>query len=237
MRTVMGLALLLQGCVIVRQKAVDDVSFSEDFDRVVVDLEGGGDLSVGLGEGEARLTRTWSWTGPEPEVHAFVEAGVLHLEVDCRDTQLSCRVDHDLTVPRAVSLSAVMGAGDVDASDLIDDVDIETGAGDIDLVRIDGDLELSTGGGDITVREAGSRLVTGSTGAGDIDLELHTVADHVVLDSGAGDIRLVVPHGSYRVDADTGVGDLRIDGITVDQSADATIDITTGAGDIDLIGR
>ncbi|MCB9699017.1 MAG: DUF4097 family beta strand repeat protein [Alphaproteobacteria bacterium] len=237
MRTVMGLALLLQGCVIVRHEAVDDMSFSEDFDRVVVDLEGGGDLSVRLGDGEARLTRTWRWTGPEPDVHAFVEAGVLHLEVDCRDTQLSCQVDHELVVPRSVSLSAEMGAGDVDASDLVDDIHVDTGSGDIDLVRIDGDLDLSTGSGDVTVRDAGCRIVTSSTGAGDMDLELHTVPDHVLLDSGAGDIRLVVPHGSYRVDADTGAGDLRIDGITVDQSADATIDITTGAGDIDLIGR
>ncbi|MCA9492707.1 MAG: DUF4097 family beta strand repeat protein [Myxococcales bacterium] len=162
---------------------------------------------------------------------------MLHLEVDCRDTQLSCRVDHELTVPAPVSLSAVMGAGDVDASDLVGDIRVDTGAGDIDLTGIDGDLDLSTGSGDVTVRDAGCAIVTSSTGAGDMDLELHTVADHVLLDSGAGDVRLVVPHGSYRVETDTGAGDLHIDGITVDQGADATIDITTGAGDIHLIGR
>lgn len=236
MRTVTGLALLLQGCVIVSHHTVDDVSFTEEVHRVVVDLEGAGDLSVRVGDGETRLTRTWTWTGAEPDVHAFVEAGVLHLEVDCRDAQLSCQVDHELVVSRSVSLSAELGAGDVDASDLVDDIHVDTGAGDIDLVRIDGDLDLSTGSGDVTVRDAGCRIVTGSTGAGDLDLELHTVADHVLLDSGAGDLRLVVPRGSYRVEADTGAGDLHIDGITVDRGADATIDLTTGAGDIDLFG-
>lgn len=95
---------------------------------------------------------------------------------------------------------------------------IRTGSGD---VRLSGQLQS------LEVR----------TGAGDVSGQLHEPYDDLSIETGAGDIDLTV-FGDPSIRADTGGGDMEVNGEDVErferEGAGGTVDLQTGAGDIQL---
>ncbi|MEQ1501150.1 MAG: DUF4097 family beta strand repeat-containing protein [Myxococcota bacterium] len=246
--------LLASGCVVVRH--VDDASqsFGEPVTAVAADL-GSGDLSVTVGAvDQVTVAIHREWSGDEPFVATYVEGGTLHLEVQCRPGQLTCRVDYDVVLPAAATIDAELGSGDVTIDGLSGRVAVETGSGDVTLRLVDGDVIASTGSGDLEVdgvtgsldaeTGSGDLVVTGadvstviaSAGSGDIELHVDAVTDAIAVDTGSGDVLVVVPTAEYRLSTDTGSGDVSLDGITPSGNAEVSIDVSTGSGDIRIVG-
>lgn len=128
------------------------------------------------------------------------------------------------------------GSGAVQAVAVEGSLDVETGSGAVDLLDIGGDLVAQTGAGQVTgAALAGERLFV-ETGAGSADLQADGPVVDAWLESGAGSLTLTVPAGSYRLDLETGAGDMDLRGVTDDPSAEGTLRVHTGAGDLAVIG-
>ncbi len=247
----------LPGCLFQPNMNVehDDLMLDAVPGMVAVDL-GAGDLSIFLTDGDqVEVRRTLRFTGERPTLSARVESGTLRLDVECRDFQLECRVDHEVFLPAGASISGGTGTGNVVIDGVPGDIDLSTGSGDIAVTTATGQLVLETGSGNILVddiigtvdldtgsglidlRRADSATAIASTGSGEVFMDLVGTPSRVTIDTGSADVTLVVPSGVYRVDTQTGSGDVRIEGLNRDASADQVLDIETGSGDIRVTGN
>lgn len=243
------------GCVIVQKDTqLDDAVFTEPVASVVADV-GAGSLVVSVDDGVSEVTvrRTARWTGDAPEADAWVEGGVLHLEVHCPALKRVCEVDHEVILPNAAALEAVLGSGDLVATGLTGAITADVGSGNVTLNDVNGDVvastgsgdmvingaigtvDASTGSGDIEATEVDVSTFHASTGSGDAVLALVGAPTRVSVETGSGDVALTVPAGAYQVSAEVG-GDLSMTGITAEDAANAVIEITTGSGDASIVG-
>lgn len=177
---------------------------------------------------------------------------------------LEAHADLRIEVPAGRRVAVYLGAGEVAASNVEGELQIEafagrigaeatrgslqldTGSGDIQVTDATGDLDADTGSGSITVRGASGgsvRLDTGSghVAASDID------ASDILVDTGSGSVELDGITGRA-LDADTGSGtvsarsvlvdDVRIDtgsgSIIVEGTSARTVDLDTGSGRIEI---
>jgi lia operon protein LiaG len=119
------------------------------------------------------------------------------------------------------------GWGDVHVTDAEGDLDFDTGSGDVTVARLKGtklridagsgeftgsdinvrdlDLDLGSGGARLSnVRAGGIKLDSGS---GNVDLDLRSDVDDVLIDSGSGDVTIHIPDAlGAELDIDTGSG-------------------------------
>ncbi|MEL6346863.1 MAG: DUF4097 family beta strand repeat-containing protein [Myxococcota bacterium] len=211
--------LLFSGCIVEGQTDAQTFTFDEPITDIRADVNAGDLFITGGDVAAAEVFREIEWSGDEPRAVVWVDNGVLNIELECRSGQLICSADHTVTVPADVAASLVTGAGDVSLEGLNGVIDIDTGAGDIDG------------------RGLKSPDIIAVTGSGSVDLGIVDVVNRVELDSGAGDVDLTVPAGDYRVDASSGAGDVDINNINRDSQADSVIIISSGAGDISIVGQ
>jgi hypothetical protein len=173
-------------------------------------------------------------------------------------------IDYDITLPRASSLDAVTGSGDVDVQDAGSAVKAQSGSGSVRVHGIQGPATLGTGSGDIDLQQTGSgdvKAETGSgsirlhgvsgglkasTGSGDIEAEGQPTADWRI-STGSGSVRLAVGNAHFTLDADTGSGNINVaQPITMQGNLNRhhitgqvngggpTIRANTGSGDIQI---
>jgi hypothetical protein len=144
------------------------------------------------------------------------------------DLYRNISIDYDITLPRASSLTATTGSGDVDIQDVGSNLKAQSGSGNVHARGIQGPATLGTGSGDIEFQqtapgdvkaETGSGNITlrglsgalkSSTGSGNIEVEGQPSTDWK-LSTGSGNIHLAVGSGAhFNLDADTGSGSINV---------------------------
>lgn len=134
---------------------------------------------------------------------------------------------------------------------------LDTSSGDVKVSGVRApSLQLDTGSGDITVTDAttaaikadtssGHVSVTGTTardlqldsGSGNLSLVTTTAPTSVKADTSSGNVSVTVPRGAYLLSLQQSSGRLVIDGISPDSRAARRLDLSTGSGDISVLGR
>jgi hypothetical protein len=187
---------------------------------------GGGDVTV-VGERRAdvrvemRIHRN-AWRDDWQPTVKLMPDRVLRLGSDCSVWMFAgtgeCGASFTVRVPSATAV-AVLGGG----------------SSDVRLDALSGPLDVSTGSGDIEVDGYRGAVVSAAAGSGDIELWAVRAPRRLRAQAGSGDVTVVVPDVPYRVAVDTGSGDEDIQVID-DPSAEPTITVRTGSGDVEVVG-
>jgi hypothetical protein len=180
------------------------------------------------------------------------------------DLYRNITIDYEITLPKASSISATTGSGDVQIQDVGATIKAQSGSGSVRVHGVQGPSTLGTGSGDIELQQIGPgdvKAETGSgsvrlqgvagalkasTGSGDIEAQGQPTADWK-LSTGSGSVRLIVGNAHFNLDADTGSGGINVSQpITMQGSLNRhhvsgavngggpTIRIGTGSGDIQI---
>ncbi len=145
------------------------------------------------------------------------------------DLYRNISIDYDINLPRASSIAASSGSGDVEIQDVGANLKANTGSGSVRARGIHGPAYLQTGSGDIELQQTAAgdvRAETGSgsirisglngglragTGSGDIEVNGQPTEDWK-LDTGSGSVHLNVGSSTkFTVNADTGSGSIHIE--------------------------
>lgn len=154
--------------------------------------------------------------------------------------------DFRIEIPAGTRLAVDNVIGEIAATGVVGDVDLELGSGGISARQGSGALTLETGSGDVTIAnhqgtvtaESGSGDievadlrggVSAETGSGDVTLE-RVRGDRVKIDTGSGDVRLVDVDAT--LNAETGSGNITGEGLV----AGASVSTGTGSGDVRIAG-
>ncbi len=135
-------------------------------------------------------------------------------------------IDYDVTLPRASSIRASTGSGDVDIQDVGTTLKAESGSGSIRARGIHGPADLQTGSGDIEFQQTAAGDVRAQTGSGSI--RLSGLSGGLKAGTGSGDIQATgQPNSDWKLD--TGSGSIHL---TLAPSARYTLNAGTGSGSI-----
>lgn len=94
----------------------------------------------------------------------------------------------------------------------------------------------TTTGGAVDLRRVAADAYTVATGPGNVILTTTSAPSSVIVETNGGDVVTAVPRGSYALVWDTN-GDVRLDGVTPDRASPRRLDISSGSGDIIVLGR
>jgi putative adhesin len=154
-----------------------------------------------------------------PEETVRHDGDLLHIESRCPrdDTGATpCRIDYDITLPRATPATLAAASGDVTTTGLTAPLAAKSVSG---TVRLD--------------QHRSPRTAVGST-SGDVEVHLLDRPESLSATSVSGDVRVRVPDaGPYRVDADTVSGDTEI-GVRSDPGAGSVLELRTTSGDVSV---
>jgi DUF4097 and DUF4098 domain-containing protein YvlB len=173
-------------------------------------------------------------------------------------------IDYEITLPKASTLNASTGSGDVEIQDVGNTIKAQSGSGSVRVHGVQGAATLGTGSGDIELQQTGPgdvKAETGSgsirlqglagalkasTGSGDIEAQGQPTEDWK-LSTGSGSVRLIIGSAHFNLDAETGSGGINVSQpITMQGSLNKhrvtgavngggpTIRIGTGSGDIQI---
>ena len=156
-------------------------------------------------------------------------------------------------------LDGQTGSGNLTVSDVrvSTPLVLDTSSGDVKLSKVRApSLRLDTGSGDITVTDATTAAIKASTssghvavsrttardleldsGSGNLSLDTATAPTTVKADTSSGNVSITVPRGAYLLTLQQNGGRLVIDGITPDSRSARRLDLSTGSGDISVLGR
>lgn len=216
------------------------VTRSYSFDQVVTNLdihvEAANVYVSGDDSGRIYVDVDLTHRGGRPHHRAYVENGVLNVDVSCDGDcwDLGGRVD--LLVPANIDAWVESGAGDLHLGGLHGVIDAETGAGDLEVRGCGGDLRLSTGAGDIRAERLEVDDIVADSGSGDVLLTLDQEPWFVGVETGAGDVDVELPSGEYDLEISVGVGDIHIDNIDDSSWASRQIEVDVGVGDVTILG-
>ncbi len=116
-------------------------------------------------------------------------------------------IDYDITLPRAATLDAGSGSGDITVEDVGASLKAHTGSGNIHARGVGGPADLHTGSGDIRFEQAASGDVRAQTGSGSVQLD--GLSAGLYAHTGSGDVTV---SGSPTTDwkLQTGSGNLHL---------------------------
>jgi hypothetical protein len=135
-------------------------------------------------------------------------------------------IDYDVTLPRASSIRAGSGSGDVDIQDAGSYLKAESGSGTVHAQGIHGAADLQSGSGDIYLQQTAAGDVRAQTGSGSI--QLNDISGGLKAGTGSGDIEVGgQPTSDWKLD--TGSGSIHL---TLGSSAHFTLNASTGSGSI-----
>ena len=129
------------------------------------------------------------------------------------------KLDMEITVPTASSLTVRAGSADVTARGALGGGQVKSGSGDVVIETLDGPASIETGSGDVRIDRAAELRV--KSGSGDVQLDHARGA--VSISTGSGDVEIGTSDAPAVVK--TGSGDL-----SVTESHD-DVAMTTGSGD------
>jgi hypothetical protein len=185
--------------------------------KIVVDSDAG-DVSISAGlNRDVTIHRDDAWLVDRPDVRESYRNGVLEITTACGHLKavLRCRSDLDIEAPPEVDVAVRTKSGDVSLRGLQGRADIETDSGNINTYRLE------------------PVVVTATTDAGDVSLDLFGQPARTQVKSDAGNVRVTVPYGMYHVDAtaDSG-GNVKVAGVIRDDLAPQAIDAVTDVGNV-----
>lgn len=142
------------------------------------------------------------------------------------DLYRNITIDYEVTLPRASTIAASTGSGDVEVQDVGTSLKAQSGSGSVRARGIQGPATLGTGSGDIELNETGKGDIKAETGSGSI--RLHGVANALKASTGSGDIEADgQPTSDWRIS--TGSGSVRLN---VGTGAKFNLDADTGSGSV-----
>ena len=157
----------------------------------------------------------------EDHVEVSLKDGVLTIADAHRDQEEHennpWQVSFTISIPRALSVHAVTGAGSVSVSHAGGSVNLVSGAGSVTLDTPDANLdsiEATSGAGNVSLSVAqvdGS--VSASSGAGNVRVKLHDggAGEGMILSSGTGDVMLEIPDDvSADLKMSAGIGSIEV---------------------------
>jgi DUF4097 and DUF4098 domain-containing protein YvlB len=139
-------------------------------------------------------------------------------------------VQLEIVAPADALLDLHTGAGSIDVSGFANGAKVDSGAGSLTIQDVTGALDAHTGAGSLDVRGAtGSARL--NTGAGSISYQ-GTPQGNCRFETGTGSIQLALPAGlNATVDLGTGVGDIQLGGFAVQgQVSRRSVQGTIGSG-------
>ncbi len=142
------------------------------------------------------------------------------------DRYRNISIDYEVTLPRASSVEASTGSGDVELQDVGARFKGSSGSGSVRARNLHGPAMLETGSGDIELTEGAPGDVRAQTGSGSI--RLSGISGGLKAGTGSGDIEV---NGNPATDwkLDTGSGSVRL---ALGSSAHFTLNASTGSGTI-----
>ncbi len=157
----------------------------------------------------------------------------------------------DTTIEGLASVDYKTGSGRVTVRDIAGSVKAITGSGDFEATRVGGEVFADLGSGRMTLDAVKGKTLL-KTGSGDISgtaLDNDTVADadsgrvdlmftsarSVRVHTGSGDVTVRAPGGPFKVSGTSGSGDRKID-VATDPTASVELKLTTGSGDVTVLG-
>jgi len=142
------------------------------------------------------------------------------------DRYRNISIDYEVTLPRASSIEASTGSGDVDLQDVGAKFKGSSGSGNVRAKNVHGAANLETGSGDIELDQSAPGDVRAQTGSGNI--RLSNVSGGLKAGTGSGDIELSgTPATDWKID--TGSGSVRL---TLGSAAHFNLSASTGSGSI-----
>jgi hypothetical protein len=151
-----------------------------------------------------------------PEEAVRRDGDLLQIRSRCpqEDTAAPCRIDYDITVPRATLVTLLAASGDLTTTGLTGPLAARSVSG---TVRLD--------------RHRSSSTVAEST-SGDVAVDLLDRPETLSVTTVSGDVRVRVPdEGPYELDATTVSGDVEL-GVRSDPAARSRLNLQTTSGDL-----
>jgi hypothetical protein len=180
-------------------------------------------MSGGIGDIEARV-REIAANPPISQSGSVVTIGERHNN----DLFRNISIDYDITLPRASTLTATSGSGDIDIQQVGTSLKADSGSGSVRAHGIQGPANLQTGSGDIELQQTGPGDVRAQTGSGSV--RLNGISGGLHAGTGSGDIEV---NGKPTTDwkLGTGSGSIRL---TVGKATAFTVNASTGSGGIHI---
>lgn len=147
-------------------------------------------------------------------------------ETHSNDLYRNIGIDYDVTLPRASSIHAGSGSGDLDIQDVGSYLKASSGSGTVHAQGIHGPADLQTGSGDIYLQQAAAGDVRAQTGSGNI--QLNGISGGLKAGTGSGDIEAGgQPTSDWKLN--TGSGNIKLN---LGSSAHFTLNASTGSGSV-----
>jgi putative adhesin len=193
---------------------------TEEITGPVARLEVSTDMGLvtvrGTDDAAVTVTRRIHREPDAPEETVRHEGDLLRIESDCPvdAPRGPCRIDYEITVPRATAVALGGASGDLAASGLT------------------GPLSARTASGQVLLADHRAATTAAESVSGDVEVRLTNRPEAVEATSVSGNVRVVLPDaGPYRVRTATVTGDEDVD-VRTDPGAPATIRASTTSGDI-----
>lgn len=178
--------------------------------------------------------------GKGTEFSYEVKDGELTLKKKCGFMNMGpCEVDFEISAPENVVLDLVSDEGQISVTGWVGAVTAETSSGGVVIDGCEGNLIIDSRSGDISGAEIASAHLGVLGGSGEVQLDVvnSDVAD-VTIDSGSGDVTLYLPsQGSYNYTAESNSGQVIINNVTFNTNSAQVVEVTTGSGDINILGQ
>ncbi|MCU1323996.1 MAG: hypothetical protein JWM43_3645 [Acidobacteriaceae bacterium] len=144
------------------------------------------------------------------------------------DLYRNISIDYDITLPRASTITANSGSGDINIEEVGASLKAETGSGSVRAHGIQGAANLQTGSGDIELQQTGPGEVRAQTGSGSV--RLNGIAGGLHAGTGSGDIEVAgKPTTDWKLG--TGSGSIHLD---IGKATAFTVNASTGSGVIHI---
>lgn len=179
--------------------------------HLVIDLGGGGDLTLSTGQpGLVQVNSDLTWSVSKPKLAWSYDAGVLDLRTEDFPSLFGHFSDSfSVLVPPDMPVVVRSGSGDITAVDLAGDLKLDTSSGTVTVYNPAGRLDLSNSSGDVVVSGASSSVVNAGTSSGDVRLSFEAAPVAVNAVTSSGDVAVEVPAGTrYAVQKQTQSGSL-----------------------------
>lgn len=234
-RSLLPLLPLLVACS--KETRIEDLGIDGAISSIYV-KSGSGTIDV-LPSEDGTVQVTVTLLGKGTEFSYEVADGELTLKKKCGFLNMGpCEVDFAITAPDNVSLNLDADDGGISVTDWTGPVTAESKHGDVSIDGCDGNLIVDARSGSISGADIGSSHLGIVGGSGEIQVDVvNSDFQDITIDSGSGDVTLYVPSaGAYNYTTDAG-GQVTINNVNFNTNSSQTIDITTGSGDVNLLGQ
>jgi hypothetical protein len=159
----------------------------------------------------------------------FGGRGGERVEVSGSGRGLEAHADLRITIPPGKDVRVYLAVGEIQATDVVSDLRLDTHSGGVEARSIRGDLIVDTGSGSVVVEDI-TGAVSVDTGSGGVELR-RVDGGTVSVDTGSGGVRgSDITAGSVSVD--TGSGSVELNAVG---SADVFVDTGSGSVEVELL--